>query len=89
MKRKSEFWIIETDSSGETEGSKGAIGPFESIAYAEKWLRQNSADTYLSADKSLRDGITPWAAPVHIVQVLKTVSAVPSVKVTVTLKNEK
>ena len=89
MKRKSEFWIIETDSNGETESSKSAFGPFATVAYAEQWLREDTADTYLSADKSLRDGITPWAAPVHIVQVLKTVTAVPSVKVTVALKNEK
>jgi len=86
----SRFWIIDTESPGERGPSKSAIGPFRSISDAEMWLRADAKETYLDSDKSLRDMADEhgWSAPQHIVEVRKTVTPVPSVKVTVRLKTE-
>lgn len=83
-----QFWLIDTESPGENEWSFSASGPFDSLTAAEKHLRDDCRDCYLSADKSLRDceEAGEWAAPVHIVKVIKTVRPQPEANVTVKLK---
>jgi hypothetical protein len=49
------YWVIDTETPGEREKSRTACGPFESIAVAENWLRKDAEETFLDADKSLRD----------------------------------
>ena len=84
----SAYWVIDTEALGEHERSRTAFGPYDSIEAAENWLRKDAEKTFLAADKSLRDMAKEkgWAAPVLIVEVKKTVVAVPNVKVTVKLK---
>ncbi len=84
----SQFWIIDSETSGEHEASRTAIGPYPSMAAAEKWLRDDAAESFLDADKSLRSSeeAEPWGAPMHIVEVRKTVRQVPRAKVSVTLQ---
>jgi len=86
----SQFWVIDTGTRGEHHGSHTATGPFASMSSAEKWLRKEAEETYLDADKSLRDLADEqgWDSPMHIVEMRKTVTTVPSVKVTVRLKTE-
>lgn len=83
----SAYWVIDTETLGEHERSRTAFGPFGSVADAENWLRKDTEETFLAADKSLRDVAESkgWAAPVLIVEVKKTVVACPTVKVTVKL----
>ena len=83
----STYWVIDTETLGEHEKSRTAFGPFGSVADAESWLRKDVEETFLAADKSLRDVAESkgWAAPVLIVEVKKTVVACPTVKVTVKL----
>jgi len=83
----SAYWVIDTETLGEHEKSRTAFGPFGSVADAENWLRKDAEETFLAADKSLRDVAESkgWAAPVLIVEVKKTVVACPTVKVTVKL----
>lgn len=85
---KKEYWIIETDTPGELLDSKAALGPYSSVAQAESWLRDDAKETFLAADKSCRDVAMrgEWAAPVHIVQVVKTVKQCPEVSVRVRLQ---
>lgn len=83
-----EYWIIDTESSGEHMDSKTAIGPFSSVKLAENWLRDDAKENFLSCDGSLRENTElPWAEPMHIVEVVKTVRQVPSAKVTVKLQS--
>ena len=83
-----DFWIIDTESEGIDRGSFTARGPFPSVKAAEDWLREDAKETFLDADKSCRDmGLAEsWAAPVHIVERVKTVEQVPEVEVRVKLK---
>lgn len=85
---KNEYWIIETDTPGESLDSKSALGPYSSLAEAERWLREDAKETFLDADKSCRElsERVEWAAPVHIVQVVKTVKQCPEVSVRVRLQ---
>lgn len=87
---KKEYWIIDTASPGESENSKSAVGPFATIASAEKWLRDDAKDTFLDADRSCRElsEDREWADPVHIVQVLRTVRQCPEVSVRVQLRRQ-
>lgn len=84
-----EYWIIDTETSGEHMGSHTAIGPYTSVKDAEKWLRDDAKENFLSCDGSLRDESDkqPWAEPMHIVEVVKTVRQVPSVQVSVKLQS--
>jgi hypothetical protein len=85
------YYIIDTGSPGESSGSCSTIGPFASLAAAERWLRDDAADTYLNADASIRELSTdvPWSEPMHIVKIIKTVRPVPTAIVKVRLETVK
>lgn len=91
-----QFWIIDPEVKGESWPmpplqSMAAVGPFAAIRDAENYLREDGADTYMSADGSLRDldDGQDWAAAVMIVEVVKVVQQVPVVSVSVKLKTIK
>lgn len=84
------FWVIDLETPGMHSGSATAHGPFISMHHAEGWLRRDAEETYLSADKSIRDieaGDKPWAEPMLIVEVKRRVRQVPRAHVTVTLED--
>lgn len=90
------FYILDSETPSESTplpplNSMSAVGPFDTVRDAENYLREDGADTYLSADKSLRECADGqfWAVPVMIVQVVKTVLQVPVVSVSVKLKTIK
>jgi len=82
-KQQRKFWVIDTGTSGEYLDSKAAVGPFSSRKAAEKWLRDDAKDTYLSADPDLR---IDWSSdPMIIVEEVCTVIQKPIVNVKVIL----
>lgn len=82
------YYIIDTGSPGERDGSHSAIGPFKNREAAELWLIEDCADTYRNADNSLRElaDDVPWAEPHHIVKVEVTVRPVPHAAIRVRLE---
>ena len=85
----SAFWIIDTETPGEHERSKTAIGPFPSLAAAERRLKDDAEHLFMDADKSCRElnEIETWGAPMIIVEERRTVRQVPTVKVSVRLED--
>jgi len=74
-KIRSQFWVIDTDTPGMSEGTYTATGPYPTQAAAEKAIREDIAEiwkdscTCLTADKSKK-----WQKPLHIVEVRRTVT---------------
>lgn len=82
-KQQHKFWVIDTGTSGEYLDGKTAIGPFNGKKAAEKWLRDDAKDTYLSAGPDLR---IDWSSdPMIIVEEVCTVIQKPIVNVKVIL----
>lgn len=82
-KQQRKFWVIDTGTNGEYLKSKTALGPFTSRKAAEKWLRDDAKDTYLSAGPDLR---IDWSSdPMIIVEEVCTVVQKPVVNVKVIL----
>lgn len=79
------FWVIDTETPGEHEKSKTAIGPFPTLIAAKEWMRKDATETFLASDKSLRDFEGDWAAPMIIVEERECLRQVPSVSVKVSL----
>ena len=82
-KQQRKFWVIDTGTNGEYLKSKTALGPFTSRKAAEKWLRDDAKDTYISAGPDLR---IDWSSdPMIIVEEVCTVIQKPIVNVKVIL----
>ena len=82
-KQQRKFWVIDTGTSGEYLDGKTAIGPFNGKKAAEKWLRDDAKDTYISAGPDLR---IDWSSdPMIIVEEVCTVIQKPIVNVKVIL----
>lgn len=70
----SQFWVIDTDTPGMSQGTFTAIGPFQTQAKAESYIIEDTKSvwedscTCLTSDKSKK-----WQKPSHIVQVIRTV----------------
>lgn len=88
--KKSEYWIIDMEGEGTSEGTNEARGPFPTIRAAKQWIISDAKETFLDADKSLRDlsESIGWAAPLKIVEVLETIVVEPSCEVSVNLKEQ-
>ena len=83
QKKQRKFWVIDTGTSGEYLKSKTALGPFTSRKAAERWLRDDAKDTYISAGPDLR---IDWSSdPMIIVEEVCTVIQKPIVNVKVIL----
>ena len=70
----SQFWVIDTDTPGMSQGQFSAFGPYPTQAAAEaaivadiRNLWEDSC-TCLTSDKTSK-----WCKPLHIVEVLRTV----------------
>jgi len=77
------FWIIDTESPGEHQRSRTAIGPFPNQKAAEQWLREDAEENYLTSSPDLRE---EWdCAPMIIVEERRTVVQKPTITVKVSL----
>jgi hypothetical protein len=70
----SQFWVIDTDTPGMSEGQFSASGPYPTQAAAEAAIIADIRDlwedscTCLTSDKKKK-----WCKPLHIVEVRRTV----------------
>ena len=85
-KTKPIYYVIDSDGINFTPAMRPA-GPFSSIAAAEDHL---VADALITLNDDSCDPVRPaacatWAAPAHIVKVVKTVRQVPVYDVSVKL----
>lgn len=86
-RNKPRYWVIETDSPGESYESLSAKGPFKSDAAAREWIRKDAAETAMGFDKSLRDADDmDFSAPKLIVEEKSAVSVHPTFQVRVRLE---
>ncbi len=73
-KPKRQFWVIDTDTPGMSQGQFSASGPYPTQAAAEAFIVADirhlweDSCTCLTSDKTKK-----WCKPLHIVQVLRTV----------------
>jgi hypothetical protein len=73
-KPKSQFWVIDTDTPGMSQGEFSASGPYPTQAAAEAFIVAETRNlwedscTCLTSDKT-----TMWCKPLHIVEVRRTV----------------
>lgn len=89
MKEKTlkKYWIIDLERCGMAEGTKTAIGPFKTLADAEKWLKTSAAESFESWNEY--ENLGPqldWAAPVLIVEEKKKLQQVPVLNLKVKLE---
>ena len=89
-KMKNKYWIIDLEGCGMAEDTKTAIGPFKSVADAEKWLKTSAAESFESWNE--HENLGPqldWAAPVLIVEEKKKLQQVPVVSFEIKLEKVK
>ena len=72
--RRAQFWVIDTETSGQSAGQFSTSGPFSSHAEAEAHIVKDTigvwelACTCLTSDKTAK-----WCSPLHIVKTVRTV----------------
>lgn len=89
--RKAEYWAIDTERPGIDHGSHTAIGPFASQSAAERYLIRDSENLLHGTRYEDLNDVDPatYAAPVHIVKVIRTVRQIPQIKIAVKLVDVK
>jgi hypothetical protein len=88
MKKKTEqFWVIDTERPGIDHGSHTAIGPFATQSAAESHLIRDCEDLLHATRFEDLNDMDPatYAAPAHIVKVVRTVRQTPQVRIAVKL----
>jgi hypothetical protein len=89
-KTKPQFWVLDTSIKGHSERTLQAHGPFTSQTEAEQWLKDTSADDWLSSCGCLRTGDPQtWGDEYLIVQVVRKVKPVPPTKIEMKLEETK
>lgn len=69
-----EYWVIDTESQGESLGSFSATGPYTSKRAAETTILDAARSFWDDACTCLkRDNEIAWSKPLHIVEVVRTV----------------
>lgn len=87
MKR---FWIIDTDSPGENQGSYSASGPFPSMKAAKDYMRQDAKDCFENSCGCMRhDRSLPWSKAQIIVEERARILPTPSSTTHIKLKTVK
>jgi len=86
MKPKPIYFVIDTDGINFTPAMKPA-GPFATVAEAEAWLVRDALEVleHDQTDPVKPDDCATWAAPAHIVKVVKTVRQIPVYDISVKL----
>ena len=79
-----QYWIIDTDTPGMSQGEFSASGPYPSKKAAENHIRRDTRETWEDAGASIQTEMDrPWCKPLHIVEVIKAVQ--PEIRGIVTL----
>jgi hypothetical protein len=79
---KNQFWIIDTDTPGESQGEFSASGPYPSKASAEAHIVRDTRALWEDGCSCTQsDKTVPWCKPRHIVQVVRTVQPTITAKV--------
>jgi hypothetical protein len=83
----SQFWVLDTGTAGESEGTIQAHGPYHTQERAEQWIKETSAEDWIGSCGCLRTGGAPqdWGDEYIIVQVVRSVRPVPPSCVEMTL----
>lgn len=84
-----QWWVLDTGSEGMSEHTLEAHGPFVSQGSAEQWIKDTSAEDWLSSCGCLRTGGKPedWGDEYIIVRVMRRVRPVPPSNVEMTLRD--
>jgi hypothetical protein len=71
---KPEFWVIDTDTPGMSQGQFSASGPYPTQKAAEAAIIADTRNLWESACNCLQSAASPpWSAPQIIVQVVRKV----------------
>ena len=80
----SEFWIIDTETEGQTQGTCEARGPFASMAAVERFLVEDVTNLWQSSCSCIQSANDEaWCKPQKIVEVRRVVT--PEITATVKL----
>jgi hypothetical protein len=81
-----QFWVIDTDTPGMSQGQFSASGPYPTQKAAEEFIKDDTRNLWEDSCACLQtEKKRPWCKPLHIVQVLRTVT--PEIKASITLKD--
>jgi hypothetical protein len=83
----SQWWVLDTGIEGMSERTIQAHGPYPTQNSAEQWIKDTSAEDWISSCGCLRTGGKPecWGDEYIIVQVVRSVRPVPPTSVEMTL----
>ena len=81
------IYLLNTGSPGESMDSVSAIGPFESEAAALDWIKADARALVLNMDEPVcNTAIDGWGDKFILVEKIKTVVPVPTVRVSIKLE---
>lgn len=82
----SQFWVLDAESEATTAGTIEAHGPFCSHHHAECYIRNISAQDWITMCGCLRTGDpNEWGSTFIVVKTIRTVKPVPPTMVEMTL----
>jgi hypothetical protein len=85
MKLKTQYWIIDTDSTGTSIGTFEARGPYNTQRAAETEIIRDTKELWEDSCACLQtDKSANWCKPLHIVKVIRTVQ--PKIEANVKLE---
>ncbi len=82
---KSQFWIIDTESPGMSQGELCASGPYPSQRAAEDYIRRETKRLFEESCPCLQREQDDWCKPLHIVKVIRTVQ--PAIRAQIALED--
>ena len=83
---KKQFWIIDTETPGMSQGQFSASGPFSSRLSAEAHIIADTRNLWEDSGTSIQtETARPWCKPLHIVEVVRTV--VPAIRAQIKLED--
>lgn len=79
----SQFWVIDTDTPGMSQGQLSASGPYPTQVAAEAFIIKDTRNLWEDSCTCLTSDKTPrkWCKPLHVVQVIRTVQPEITAKV--------
>jgi hypothetical protein len=81
---RSQFWVIDTDTPGQSQGQFSASGPFATMQAAEEFIIEDIRALWEDSCTCLTSSKTDkWCKPLHIVKICRTVE--PEIKPTIKL----
>lgn len=75
MSKQNQFWVIDTDIPGMSRGQFSASGPYPTQKAAEAAIIAETRHLWEDSCACLQhEKKRPWCLPLHIVQVIRTVT---------------